>query len=412
LRNFHTNTRKELVKKLKEYNAEVEFIENAFSNAERKTEVEIALVRVSISKEVLVSDFFSQMEKSHKYEDVELPSDPNDMLMNTDFTSFIQSIVNQYRIEVDAGIKLIKEYEAMLPCILENIQTENNPYPKPIIELKIESCRYSGKSIINNFCEQVRLKYWKAIMNNPKFNAKLTENVRNDFHGKLNTLKEYEFSVFNVFELFVEMQKSISKGIEATILKLFDDMSAKHSYIAETGNNVHYYNGWKTNKAHKINKKVILPFYGKSNYDTKYCGFDIYRVRSTVNDLVKTLDYLDNGVTPNRYYSPSDETEMALKNGTSKNIPLKHIEVTFYKKGTMHIKFTNEKLLEKFNLFGGLNKNWLPPTYGRKHYNDMTGEEQAVVNEFSGNAANYEKIVSEQKYYLPIKTMRMLEAGN
>jgi hypothetical protein len=38
----------------------------------------------------------------------------------------------------------------------------------------------------------------------------------------------------------------------------------------------------------------------------------------------------------------------------------------------------------------------------------MTNEEQAVVNEFSGNAANYEKIVSEQQYYLSTQMPKMI----
>jgi type I restriction-modification system DNA methylase subunit len=43
LKNPFSNTRKDLVRKLKEHNAEIEYIENAFVDADRKTGVEIDL---------------------------------------------------------------------------------------------------------------------------------------------------------------------------------------------------------------------------------------------------------------------------------------------------------------------------------------------------------------------------------
>jgi len=401
LRNCFSNTRKELATKLKDYNASIEFIQNAFIDAERKTYVEVALIKIDIPKEELVSKFFTEMEKAHNYSEVELPSSGDSELMNTDLTSFFQSIVNQYRIEVDAGIRLIKEYAAMQPYLLKELSKGENPYASHILELSVSNIKYS-KGIINDFCRKVRLKYWNAVMDNSKFNSKLTTNVRSEFYNKIDKLQDYEFSVFNIFELFAEMRKSIKAGIEDTIIKLFDEMSSKYSYFDETSNNVHYYNGWKTNKSWKINKKVILPFYGKSEYHR--CGFDIYRAKEKIRDLVKTLDYLDNGVTSDDIYSPDYKIEFSLKNNVTKNIEVKHLEVTFYKKGTLHIKFTNDTLLEKFNLFCGLNKKMLPPNYGRKHYKDMPEDEQAVVREFSGTVENYESIVSNQQYYLTNKT--------
>ena len=37
-------------------------------------------------------------------------------------------------------------------------------------------------------------------------------------------------------------------------------ISHQYAYSDELSNNIHYYNGWKTNKAWYINKKVILPY--------------------------------------------------------------------------------------------------------------------------------------------------------
>ena len=62
--------------------------------------------------------------------------------------------------------------------------------------------------------------------------------------------------------LKIQMMEKTVQGVEDTILSLFDELSNKHHYFDETSSNIHYYNGWKTNKAWKINKKVILPLTG------------------------------------------------------------------------------------------------------------------------------------------------------
>jgi hypothetical protein len=93
--------------------------------------------------------------------------------------------------------------------------------------------------------------------------------------------------------------------------------------------------------------------------------------------------------------------------GETKRIELKYFYVTFYKKGTCHIEFKNMELLHKFNLFGSQKKNWLPPSYGKTKYNDMTKEERIIIDEFEG-VASYNKVMTNKSYYL-VKTEELLK---
>ena len=54
--------------------------------------------------------------------------------------------------------------------------------------------------------------------------------------------------------------------------------------------------------------------------------------------------------------------------------------------------------MHKFNLFGSQKKNWLPPTYGKVKYNDMSMEEKEVINQFEGKSS-YNKVMSNKSYY-------------
>lgn len=398
LKNPCTNDRQDLQRKLTEYNAKIEFIQDAFLDAERKTAVEIALVKVQLPEVHRESFILKGLRKSQEIAESEESEDTQ--LIDSDF---FKAIVNQYQLEVNAGIKLIKEYYAMKPFILsefgkdektgETIQTGGC-----ILSLDIHTNRdkYNNKLSVNEYIREVRKKYWKALFENPKFIGQLTNNLQRDFYNKIEEMKDYDFSLYNIYQLKIDVQKKVVKGIEDTIIELFDELSHKYSYWDETSKNIHYYNGWKTNKAWIINKKVIIPLRAYNEFWGEYKPSD-YKIVNKLQDIEKCFNYLDGGLT--EAVDLEESLKFAEEYGETKNIQLKYFTITFYKKGTCHITFNNEVLLKKFNIFGSQHKGWLPPSYGKKAYRDMTQEEKAVVNEFEGEK-EYSKVISNKEYYL------------
>lgn len=124
--------------------------------------------------------------------------------------------------------------------------------------------------------------------------------------------------------------------------------------------------------------------------------------RSQTTDMAKILDFLADGTY--RSIDTAEDIDRAIRsnfdNGISSNIETKYFILTFYKKGTMHVIFKDDKLLEKFNLYVGKRKQWLPPCYGKKAYNDLSDEERAVADSFSGGKAGYDKIYEHRNEYL------------
>ena len=164
---------------------------------------------------------------------------------------------------------------------------------------------------------------------------------------------------------------------------LFDELSYQYSFNSEFGKNIHYYNGWKTNKCWIINKKVILPFYDAWNFMGRYDP--VYKVAQKLSDIEKALDYLNGSVSDEE--GLRERLKVAEKANQTRKIPLRYFTVTFYKRGTCHIEFTNLELLKKLNIFGSQKKGWLPPSYGKKTYKAMSQEEQDVVDSFEGKAS-------------------------
>lgn len=397
LRNCHTNLRKLLRQRLDELGAKIEYLEGAFEQAERKTSVEIALVKVEVPEPEGVSFIFERLRKK---EYAEVDEECTDLVGG----DFLAQIIKQYEIEVEAGIKLIREYNSMRPYIMDSFD-KNKSYSKPTLSLKVNN----ESATVNEYVKAVRVKYWNELFQNNKFVGKLTSNLCSELYEKVDELKNFDFSAYNIERIQEEIMQMMSRGIEETIMNLFDKLSEQHSWYPECAKNIHYYSGWATNKAHKINKKVIIPIHGAfSSYSWNRDELQTYNVYEVMSDIEKTLTYLSTGDT----YADDDLQErlqIASNNGQTKKIPLKYFNITLYKKGTCHIEFTDLELLDRLNIYGSRHKGWLPPSYGKKQYEDMTQEEKTVIDDFQGAEA-YRRVMAEPERYI-IETNKILQLG-
>ena len=395
LLNPYTNRRKVLQMQLSELDADVQFFDGAFMAAERQTDVSIAIVKISIPAVEFESTIFNRLREAAELEEME-PEDVTDLSV----TDFFGQIIAQFNVEVDAGLALIQEYTALKRYIGSTIYMSLG-----------NSSKYSAVSR-NDFVQLMREKYWEKLFNNPKFTAKLTSNLKDKYRSMVNKMGAYDFSLFNIQQVMTEMNAEMSKGVQDTIVALFDRMTSLHTYYPECIQNIHYFNGWKTNKAHKINNKVILPVHGLTAdpYWSKNT-INVREAEATIGDIEKVFDYLDGNLTAE--VDLHGVLEQANEAKQTRNIPCKFFDVTLYKKGTMHIKFRDKELVERFNIYCSQRKNWLPPNYGRSAYSDMSKEEQTVVDGFHGDGSEgsgetaYIDVLARKDYYLSDSTRNM-----
>lgn len=408
IRNPYTNRRMLLKRKLEGLNAEVSFHKGMFSDGERPTEVEVAVVKIIIPEKKRDSEFYSRLRTAAKVE--ETVSDVKDMTV----TDFLSQIVTRFNVECDAGISLINEFKAMRPYILDSFDADCK-YSYPNLTLCVgDPSRLSRSGIppVNDYLKLVRKKYWSALFSNKEFVGKLTSNLRDKYREMVDKLADYDFTLFNIQQISVEMNAEMGKGIEETIVSLFSKLTEQHSWYPEMEKNIHYYNGWQTNKVHKINSKVIIPVYGMfSSYSWDKEAFSLHEAEKTISDIEKVFEYLDGNMTA--AVDLHGVLQAAHDAGQTKNIQCKFFSVTLYKKGTMHIKFHNQNIVDKFNIYCCKKKNWLPPNYGRVKYSETTDKEKAVVDGFNGDGTvgagkdSYDSIVAKASYYLAEPEQKM-----
>lgn len=408
LRKANTRTRIKLLEQLSSVGANVDYLEDAFVDAERKTNVSIAVVKVDVQQpedNAKESYFFSKLEKAKEKTFTSDQEENNELI----YSDQIKRMVQDYEVEVRAGIEFIDEYLRISPRLRNSL---NSDYSSPLLELK--TCE--GGLDKNDFIKSVRRSYWEAIFNNKKLMSHFTSNLSDRYRKRVGEFENYEFSEFNLRELFLEMKSHIYSNIKEEILKKFEELTTSHSYNNSKENNRYLFDAWKTNKGWKVNNKVILPFYRafKTSYKSdSRRGFheyttdqiDTYRVYKDLSDLERILNFFAGETTAD--VDLQSVLENAAAKEVSKKISCKHFYVDFFKKGTAHIVFKDEKLIDAFNIYVAKEKHWLPESYGKKTYQQFTEEERAVVDSFQGKKA-YEEVMAHREYYLKEPGVKLL----
>lgn len=401
IKNSYSNKRKLLANKLEKYGAEIEFVENAFSDAERKTDVEVAIVRADVPAPF--------KENSRIWEELETNGiEINEPEFSGEIVSAddpLRMAVRLYKQELQAGKKLIEEYLALKPYLSSSFENEETPsYMKGCL-LTLSS----GKNGLdwNEYLYSLRYKYWYQLLHNPAFMNNLTSNLREEYYSMISEFAHKDFSLKNIYDVKMDIISRTAKGIEDKIVSMFESLS--YQYSMDAAGNVHYFNGWKSNSAFKINKKVVIPYvaaweWGKLEY-YHYSDRSVYK---KLDDLEKCLAFLQIGESEYVYdIDLSHQLKVYQEQQITRKMQFRYFEVDVFKKGTMHIKFRDLELLKKFNIFGCQHKGWLPPSYGRKSYSEMNQEEKQVIDEYEGQQ-EYEKVYANRENYILDVSQRML----
>lgn len=399
IRNTYCNTRTELQMILEDNNAVIEYITDGFNTSEcdRKTDVEVALIKVQFHKPNKQSRIVNELVKAREIREIE-EQDDTQLTIN----DYIRSAIDQYNLECEAGVKLINEYIAMCPYILKDLKDEKKSSDNSILKLSINEYEFKNQLSANVYLQMVRRKYWNALFQNDKFTGDLTSNLKKDYINKVESLKDYDFNLYNIMQIKDEMMQNRVKGIQDQIIELYKELTHEHSYY-DTSKNIHLFNGWKTNKAYVLSNRCVLPYMNAWNdLGTTWCKYKPYsygnNVRSKLTDIDKCLSYLDK----DKLQESDVEAKLkeAEETGETKNIQMRYFTVTLYKKGTAHITFTNEKLLKRFNLYGCQHLGFLPDSYAYKPYKDMSKEEKAVIDSFEGEKSYTHVYDNKQEYII------------
>lgn len=332
--NPYTKERQLLIEKLSACDAVVENLGQCFAAAERKTGVAVAMVEIPAQERPakFAFNFDSLSAGGEKLYQVE-------------------EIRNNQVETSDVAASLVHRYNKMreLATQMKSIQAEMHFYANGLLA-DTRMIDEISKLGVDSFTDELRKSAWRAIFSQTKLENLVTSDVRKSLEKQQSVQGNMAFTESNIYTLMLILSGSLKQIRNDCVQHAFETLTRYHAK-----NKVHV-EGWKTNKAWKINRKCILPgsidfWGGKGSID--------YQRRDRLADIEKALCMLSG-------CEYSEIKEQCLSHydfkipDTGEWFDSYFFEYKGFKKGTLHLKFKDERLWNRFNYEAAAGRNWLP----------------------------------------------------
>lgn len=332
LRNPHSAER-QLLGRLIETHGEVEYLTGAFAEAERATDVDVALV--VLNKPARARIQFDGLGYDATLDEAAFVASP---LARRDI---IGSLVRSY----EEAVKALKERFKYRDLYRFHLGT---------IEDRMDNDL--DKTSLNDRVANLKAIFWKYIFDKTQLGKRTTSAFRKDFEAftaQQSHIAFTEANIIQVLEMFyLDMEGMMLRCVGDT----FDQATKYHAK-----NTVHT-EGWKHNKSWKVAPKIILPYGVKLDF---MGNFDVTRWHNeNAYDFFQDLDKCCCWISGQSF----EDTHGIIKAIEGRKfIPDVHgyqLDSTFfhiqlYLKGTVHLTWKDKDLLAKFNQLAAKHKNWL-----------------------------------------------------
>lgn len=316
----YTRSREELKRLVSDYGNSGN-IGDVFSNAERKTGIDIGLVR--LYKPKTSNDFGDYFESEDDAPEIE----QNGIMSYNAVREIVQRYVN--------AVKLYDEVIANGVKMNDLIGTFS--YVKDLTFV----CTVNDKETTKQtFQKELQKKAWNWIFSKMNMNKYMTKSLKEDINKFVEQQTKIPFTMKNIYKMMELVIGTQSQRMDKALLEVFDVLTERYH---ENRYNVE---GWKTNSHYLVNKKFIMPYIApQSSYSNSPSVND--RQAEIVDDFMKSLCYI-TGTNYDEIVSFYQRVSKGVEWGQW--FDWHFFEVRLYKKGTGHFKFKNEDHWAMFNI--------------------------------------------------------------
>ena len=375
LRHPCTRERQMLAKLIDQY-GEVEFIEGSFAgpDAERKTEVEIALVYLKKTADIgvdivgdLIGDLRDDMERgaglAGDYAPEQAMALPNSFVENSviTFNAAVQAMRESVRYEARA-----RHYAALIGETMA-VQNGNGTSSKK---------DYTAdwvKSEMSSRYDDLKDRSWSNLLRSSDVTSRLSSAAQQRLEAEFDGIKKLEYSVSNIRGFMCGLLDSQGKIQNEMICDCFDLISKYHA------DNVIYGIGWKSNSKHrslmrKIKKtRFILPGHSTNSWRSSLP----WESEKLLSDFDKCFSILE-GVREPEISLVSIFRDKFQELCAGERIYGSHFSVRYWPlAGTIHFFPTRADLIDRLNRVVGRQRAWLPFDEGQANAEFWNAYEQA-----------------------------------
>lgn len=339
----------------------VEPLGSCFDTAERKTHVEVILVRLHKKPRESRFDYFAQLKADARPEAIIT----EDMVSGAVARQDVLGNLETYFRETEKAFIEYNKARARLKFYSDPLLNSHYDLDRMI---KAAGEGRSNGEAYNIFLDELKGSAWAKVLDQTKVQRYMTSEVRKNFSKFSASQKLMDFTAANMEALFEMLFMNRHELLERAIVEVFDKLT---SY--DEKNKVHY-EGWKTNSAYKVNRRVILPHWVRlgiceTAHSLKTWGAS-FRLSSGAfidDDIDKVLCFItgqkfEQCLTIRRALEAHFDQVGRIRTGDAfeNTCESTFFHIKFWKKGTVHLEFRDLKHWELFNLRAAQGKKWLP----------------------------------------------------
>ena len=338
IKNTYSEERK-LLKNIIESHGKYEIVKDAFKDSERKTNVEIAIVWLEKPKEKSFLDFeFSETDNTKV--DFEQAVNEGGLALN-DATG---NIIRQYEKTIEAYVDYLRA-KAKMEFYSQGILGGYSGVDG-IISSTIQS---DLTEAYNGFTTEFKKGVWKGLIKKMNIEKYFTNQVKSKFEEQMEKQGEISISKDNIIDFVFIIMQNRDNIMKQAIVEVFDYFT---KYYKENREHVE---GWVNNDSWVVKGKTILPNFVRLSWGGTY---EMSHWKGSYTDIDKIMCYL-SGKDFDKIKTIED-TVKVIEIGDSSIHESEFFRMRVYKKGTCHLTFKDQKLLDRFNIEAVRDKWGLP----------------------------------------------------
>ena len=294
-------------------------IGDCFSTAERKTGIDIGLVR--LFKPIVSTDF--EFDGFFMEEDEDEEQGEGIMQYNE-----VRALVNRYV----GTMKLFDNMKASIDSV--NAMTLQIGMSAISLSLGYDKTVTDKK----DFGKLIQKQSWNHIFKKMNMEKYVTSGVMKDINKFVENQEKVPFTMRNIYKMLQIIVGTRQQTFDRTLEEAIDNFT-RHTHENRFG-----VEGWKTNSGYMLNKKFIIEGIVEMNFSGGISvKYDSYGGRK-IDDLTKVLcnitakNYNEIG-TLHKFNYGKNNYDITFPVESNKWYEWGFFEIKFFKKGTMHIKF-------------------------------------------------------------------------
>ena len=349
VRNPCDRYREQLAKIIQDNGFTVEYHQEAFAEADRRTNVDVAVIYMTQSQ-----------ASANLFDDVKA-----DRLAGFDLNEQVKEVTDLAKPDVIGNLVMqyretVEEYVLFRRAARRMAKLEDQFYWHDAKGERLQSDDSAKRIDDYGTDEEQFAKYvdrltraaWSTVFKLTKVEKRMTEKVKEALRDNQQRVGAMAFTEENVYTVIQALIQNSGQIMEQCAEDVFDFFTRYYE------DNRVYFEGWKTNDAYEVGSKVVLPnmvgfSIADASPDTKWDR------DNDLNDIDRVMCFFAGKKFETMEAQATLVGAIKAQDRFGGKEESEFFHLRTYKKGTLHLEFKDEKLRQRLNKLVASKRNWL-----------------------------------------------------